>query len=113
MSKYKYLDQETIERVAADVDREFEEMDRTARIKAWCDDPTNSQQLAQFRAEMQRAEEGHRAKYAPQRATQTHPRPAAPMGTPQNPIPANARFDPSHLKHQPVQIASIKDPYIR
>jgi hypothetical protein len=40
-------------------------------------------------------------------------RSAAPIGTPGNPIPFNARFDPSHLKHQPVQISSIKDPYIR
>ena len=117
---YKHLDPETIARVAAEVDQELDrraaqqaEIDHFAQVAAWANNPANAQQLTRIQAELQRVEEAHRAKYAPQRAPQPQQRPAATSGTPQSPIPANARFDPSHLKNQPSYIPRIVDPVLK
>jgi hypothetical protein len=118
---YKYHSPAEYDRIIRECEVELDqreeqraEAERLERVRQWAQDPANSQQLAQIRAEMDRAESEHRAKYGQQHPTTTaQQRPAAPMGTPQNPIPANARFDPSHLKNQLLQISSIQDPLVK
>jgi hypothetical protein len=76
-----------IRETEAEMDRRLEkqaEADRLAKVATWVADPANSAQLAEFRAEMQRAEDAHRAKYGPQPPQQPQ-RPATPPQTPSAP----------------------------
>jgi hypothetical protein len=83
------------------------DQDRLDQVKRWCEDKNNAAQLAEIRAEFARID----AQQAPS-AAPAAPAPRFAPGTPQNPIPANARFSASDLAYDRPAPARIVDPKV-
>ena len=104
MPNYRHLNPELVERVCADVDQQLDEQYRTEQIDAWM--RTHPQELAAVRQEFARIDAAHQRQSAPS----TEPAPRFAPGTPQNPIPATARFSPRDLAYDRPSVSRIVDP---
>jgi len=106
MPNYRHLTPDLIDRVCDDVDRQLEEQYRTEQIDSWM--KTHPQELAAVRQEFARID----AQRVSQRSAPAAPAVRHAPGTPQNPIPATARFSPRDLLYDRHGVTRIVDPKI-
>src|SRR5215470_9842576 len=116
MIRSRHFSETELQRIVDAADQDIDtanqqamEQDRFDRVAAWCADKNNAAQLREIQAEFARLDAAHQRRSQPQ--------PAAPAsrfapGTPQNPIPANARFSPRDLLYDRPSYGKIVDPKV-
>ena len=102
----KYFDEARLQSVIDSFEKDYEEYERSQQIDAWM--KANPTQAAAVKAELDKLHQPRAVQPAP-----VPQRSAFPPGTPQNPIPGNAKFSPADLKYDRPGVQRIIDPMAR